>query len=180
MYNIQKSNKNTDTITAPVVQILWYLKCWFPYFVLISPIPSTFYRQSRWGIFIYFFLLSQIRMSQPDYPRPRRCNIGTTHMIDYSVRGCVPYFVSLATAFQAYHTNSLFLFQNKTSLHSRIFFAVLVFSDVTSTKIHPIVLHVKWVWLVHIHLHQVPFSLSRPWIHVLIENSLSFDILMSL
>ena len=166
----KSNNTNADTITTPMEKLLWYITCWFPYFVLISPIPSTFYRQSRWGIFIYFFLLSQIRMSQPDYPRPSRCNIGTTHMIDYSVRGCVPYFVSLATAFQAYHTNSLFLFQNKTSLHSRIFFEVLVLSDVPSATIHPIVPHVNWFQQVHIHLHQVPSSISRPFRHVLNEK----------
>ena len=53
-----------------------------------------------------------------------------------------------------------------------IFVAVLIFSDVPSATIHPIVPHVHWVGLVHIHLHQVPFLVSRPFRNVLNEKYL--------
>ena len=53
------------------------------------------------------------------------------------------------------------------ALYSRIFVAILILSDVTPETIHTIVPHGNMIRLVHIHLHQVPFSLCWPWKHVL-------------
>ena len=111
-------------------------------------------------------------MDQPAYAWPRRCHLSTIHMFDYFVRGCVPYLLSLVTSFQAYHHDSSFLFQAKTALHSRIFVAVLILSDILPETIHPVVPHGNWVQLVNIHFHQVPFSLSCPLRHVLNEKEL--------
>ena len=47
------------------------------------------------------------------YDRPRRCNLGTTCVSDSFVRGCLPYFVSLATYLPEYHPDSMLLFQSK-------------------------------------------------------------------
>ena len=130
-------------------------------------------------ILIYFFLLSQIGMAQPAYARPSRCHLGTTYMFDYFVRGCVTYLVSLATSFPEYRPDFLYYFRPKAALYSGVFVVVLILSNVPSATIHSIVPHGKWVQLVHIHLHQVPFIISQPGRHVINEKCLSFDIWMS-
>ena len=127
-----------------------------------------------------FFVLSQIVMAQPCYAHPRRFNVGTTNIFSSFVEGCVPYLVSLGKKFQAYHPDSSFLFQAKTALRSRMFVAGIILSDVPLAMIHSICPHGNRIWLVHIHLHQVPFILCWPWMHVLNKKSLFFYISVSL
>ena len=55
-----------------------------------------------------------------------------------------------------------------------VFVAVLIFSDVPSATIHPIVPYGHWAGLVHIHLYQVPLSVSLPCRHVLIKFQYQF------
>ena len=124
------------------------------------------------GYFNLFFHGVPNWNGQPAYARPRRCHLSNTHMFDYFVRGCVPYFVSLATSFQAHRPDSSFLFQTKTALHSSIYVAVIILSDIPLENIQPKIPHVNWVRLVHIYPQQVPFSLSKPYRHVLNEKEL--------
>ena len=51
--------------------------------------------------------------------------------------------------------------------------AVLLVSGVPPALVHPIILHGKWIQMVHIHLYQVPFSLCRPCRYVLDERDLT-------
>ena len=143
-------------------QLFWYLNCWFPSFVLLSPITSTIYCWSCWGILISLLLLLQIVTDQPEYSHLGRCHIGITSMCDFFVRGCAPYLVSLSSSFQLYRPDFSLLFHTKRPLWSRIFVAVLILSEIPLATIHPIVPHVKRFLLVHIHLHQEPLSLCQP------------------
>ena len=52
-------------------------------------------------------------MADPSYAHPEIFHLGTTYMCYSFVRGCLPYFVSLATYLPEYHPDSMLLFQSK-------------------------------------------------------------------
>ena len=83
---------------------------------IIFPISSTVYLLSYWDTLIYFFLLHKILMVQPAYAQPGRCHTDTKNICYSFVGGCVLYLVSVATSFQVYHSDALFLFQAQNGI----------------------------------------------------------------
>ena len=68
--------------------------------------PSTFSLLSCWGILIYFFMLYQIGMYQPEYAHPGRYNLETKQILEFSwiINSLV--VVLLATCFEVYHISA--------------------------------------------------------------------------
>ena len=158
--------------------LLYLRRCWLAYFFLLFTMPSTVSLLSCRGILISFFLFTQILMDLTAYALPERCNSGTTHIFDTFVINRVPYGVSMAKKSKC--AILLHLSNLRKKIHCTVLGAVLAVSDVLSALIHPIIFHGNRFWLVHIYLYQVPFNMCRPFIFLIDEKSLSFEVSISL
>ena len=68
----------------------------------------------------------------------------------------------------------------KTKFHFKVLGAFLVVSDVPSSLVKSIIPHGNRIWLDHIQLYQVPFSMCWPYICAPDKNILYFELSMSL